>query len=205
VLAACGPTAQIVAGPDGYRLSLHCVECDQRKLAFHMRNRLPDRQVSKKIEAYGWTLGRKPVCPDHKQEKPTVNGTTHTPPIQAIADHAAEVTDKARRARREALSFLEDCFDAPKGCFKGGENDASIAKACDLSEAAVAKLREEFYGPLKTPPELAAFVTELDAMKKDIAVLRRDSATRLEAMETRIEAYRKRIEAFATARGWSLT
>jgi hypothetical protein len=76
-------------------------------------------------------------------------------PVAPAAAPSATASDKARAAKREVVAWLNESFDVEAGRYKDGQSDATISKETGLSEAQVKELREDLYGPLKEPKELA--------------------------------------------------
>lgn len=161
----------------------------------------PDHVVKRMLQA-GWTIGSKPVCPEHGRKEKVAgndkgNNDVNTPaPIEAPSMSAS---DKARAARREALEWLSESFDTATGTYKAGVSDASIANETGIAVKAVADLRAEFYGPLREPSEIAdlrAILVEIlakgDSLQAEIAALHRRNADVSE-----------RIASLARKNGWA--
>lgn len=210
VRAHIGPSARLGVSAKrdaGYTIYLHCTECHQEQPGFHSQRRLPPDQVAKRMKNAGWEIGpRRQVCPLHQNERKEPQVANDETPVihSAAAPLPHEPTDKAKRAKRETVLLLDEVFDVAKGCFKGGESDESVAKTVGLATEAVVKIREDMFGPLKTPPELAGFIEELNAMKVVVNDLNREQAGKIVAIEDKMDAMRKRIENFCKMRGWSL-
>lgn len=190
--------AAIHEGLDGMHVWLPCVNCGPMQ-AFHMRGKLPPDVIRNKLLDQGWSFNgnRKAVCPKHKparRERP-VSETVETP-VTSTEDKAA-ASDRAKRAKRDAIMLLDDVFDVAKGCYKPGENDESVGKVVGLSLQAVATIREEFYGPIKRPPELDALFAALENAQSRITQFRGETNRTLEAMVGEVTQLRARIEAVA--------
>jgi hypothetical protein len=174
------PGAACHSTPGLFVVTLPCSECRTPE-DYTMSRKLPPLVVAKHFKSRGWKIGRKAnghVCPNHSKEKTM---TKISPAIHsAAAPTPAEVSDKARAARREAMTWLGDEFDIAAGRYRGKESDATIAEAVGLSVEAVAKLREEFYGPLKVP-------SELEQLGKEIAALRESAEAEAKALRAQIE------------------
>jgi hypothetical protein len=115
--------------------------------------------IAKRMLSAGWTIGRKLVCPDC-QRKPKETKMVMT----LVPDPAGEEpkpTPAAGRARRLVYMALEDYYDEAAKQYKPGHSDASIADDCGVAAALVKTIREESYGPLAEPSEVAALRAEL--------------------------------------------
>lgn len=73
-------------------------------------------------------------------------------------------TPDARAQRREAHGLIELSFDIGKGCYKEGYSDERIANETGAALAWVKQRREEEFGPLKQPAEIAELHAEIEAI-----------------------------------------
>lgn len=185
-------------GTGGYNLTLPCSKCGP--ITVHLGVKLPPDQVAKRLKNRGWTLGKNCVCPDHEKEpampkSDLMNETSLAPSGTA----APPPTDKARVARRETIMLLEDVFDVSTGRYREGEDDASVGRVTGLAKEAVAKLREEFYGPLKVPTELETLRENISKLRKELemngSALIRETQTKLDAMIGTVDDMASRVEA----------
>lgn len=102
--------------------------------------RLPSDKIRSHLSNKGWLFkGNKATCPDcmaapKEQEKTTVSENASAP------KPGATTSDTARRAKREAMAWIDEAFDVEKGRYKGDVSDTTIAKETGLSEQAVAAL-----------------------------------------------------------------
>jgi hypothetical protein len=141
---------------------------------FYVNARMPPEAIAKKMMQKGWTVGSHLLCPKHSRKpKKAANDApqqheeeeimvTPTPP----APKPPAPTVAAREARRLAIAGLDEGYDITNERYKSGWSDKKIADECGIGEAAVAKLREELYGPLGEPAELVALRSELAALDK---------------------------------------
>lgn len=147
-------------------LSLYCDHCTKRMDALTMKSRGDPEQLAKRLNAIGWRLGRRLACPTHRNERKEHSMPNDTaPPVAYDIEQPALVlaaTEKAKRAKRECISILEDVFNVEKGCYSTGESDETVGRTVNLAPAAVAKIREEFFGPIKRPPELAELFAAIE-------------------------------------------
>lgn len=101
-------------------------------------------------------------------------------------DHDQEANEILRRAaapvavqpprqptpsiRRDILARVEATFDETRGVYLEGASDEAIAKERDIPRAWVSAIREEFFGPIRSCPEL-------DAIRADIATAKTDAVS----------------------------
>jgi hypothetical protein len=76
-----------------------------------------------------------------------------------------KVTPITGLALRKVFQLLEDNFDAEKGQYLQGYDDASIAKETGVSPNAVKEYRTAAFGKLKPPTELDKARQDLDALE----------------------------------------
>lgn len=129
---------------------------------------------------------------------------TAKPDLKVVpgSDQALSTSDAARRAKRETMEWISEAFDVSTGRYRGGVNDASIAKETGLAESAVAALREEFFGPLRLPSELEAARGELAAVRKSIADLEQEWSDKIGNLENRVKTVSSRIGELIRKNGW---
>jgi hypothetical protein len=111
-------------------------------------------------------------------------------------------SDEAKAARRLAHMLLEEQFDVEKGCFRNGYSDAKIAAESGAAVAFVSKRREEEFGPLKQPPEIAAAREELDAFEQKIAEIERSARAAVESLRSELGLHRGRLSELVKRNGW---
>lgn len=80
-----------------------------------------------------------------------------------------KVSDAARKAHRLVMQCLEDYYDEQSKRYRPGRSDKGIAEETGASEASVKKTREEYFGPLGEPEELAELRSMMDKFQKDIS------------------------------------
>lgn len=143
-----------------------CATCGANRVWRSERGGDPSISV-KRARQSGWRLGRI-TCPDcvAKAKEKKVNTKANVTPIKA--DTQIPSPD-ARQKRRDAHELIALAFDLANGIYKDGYSDARIAKETGLSEDWVARRREDEFGPLKEPDELAALRAELVGAAQTIA------------------------------------
>lgn len=174
---------------------------------FTITGALPPEVVAKKMLQAGWTVGRKLVCPLHtRKPKPkAANELEEIEVAQPATNNVAPVqtSEQVREARRMAHMMLEEQFDIPKGCFKGGYTDKRIADECGVSEQWVKQRREEEFGPLKTPPEIAQASEELARMEETATNLRAHCLAVCDDLDKNIAQHRQRLAGLVRANNWN--
>lgn len=149
--------------------------------------------VAKKLLNDGWTIGRRLMCPNtHKKRKErAMPENQNEAPIVTPTPSPA-----AGRARRLVYMALEEYYDEARKNYRPGRSDASIAKECGVSETLVRTIREESYGPLATPSELAAVLAQVEEFK-------RQAAAQYEAHKETALELEKKIDEIVRKNGWS--
>lgn len=213
-------------GVGGLIVDLPCRHCGLIEKVFHSANRMPPEKISRVLKTRGWTIGNranKHECPVHTsyhandQAKELPMPANDAPPPRTISPmRAAPIppppvpapavpTHDARAARREAWEWLNEGFDPEAGRFKPGINDATIAKETGLSEEAIAAIRDENFGPLKEPEEIAELRKELGELEADMQKAlgeMTEIANGVSRMGERIMAFNTRLSDLSRKNGW---
>lgn len=129
------------------------------------------------------------------QEEPEMNATVT--PIITVSP-----SDEARTARRLATMLIEEKFDVGGGFYRDGYTDKKVADETGVAEHFVTKRREEDFGPMKEPPEIARARNELDALTKRVKELETHCAKVVEGMVSDIAAHRQRLANLILKNGW---
>ena len=128
-----------------------------------------------KVIQMGWRADGKVTCPAciaAKRKKP--EGKVVPMKLVTPVATAGDVDlDQMKKHKRLVILALEDYFDEASRRYREGKTDKAIADELDLSDAFVAKVREEFYGAIAEPEDVAAFRAQLDAAKQLCADLER--------------------------------
>lgn len=197
---------------------------------YPLNTRLPPEQVAKKLMQKGWTVGSKLTCPKHskkskapasapQQENEDMSVVAPDPiphradpflpsaqAVQTPKQAATMTSDAARVAKRAVMQWLDEAFDVAKGTYNAGVSDETIAKETGLSAGKVKELREEFYGSLREPSELAACREEIAAIKRHaearIAEIEADAKAAIGALARDCDNAVARIESLAKLNGW---
>lgn len=97
----------------------------------------------------------------------------------------------------QALMFrlLTEHFDAESGTYTPGWSDAKVATDAHLSLDHVSALRDELFGPLKEPPELAKLAADIEALAGLIDEAVAPIKSELAQMRQRLADVRRRFPA----------
>lgn len=188
----------------GIELSIPCSH--GHEATEHYDKRLPMDKLRSHLTNKGWTFrGKKAACPAcNQKEKPVERVTSiDVPSAKPLKEQLQPVaTSLARKARREAMQWLSEAFDPDKGKYSAGVSDATIAKETTLSEQAVAALRDEFFGPIKEPVEIALWRGEVASIRNDVDKMKNEAADACTAILTRLAALDKLITSTIQKNGW---
>jgi hypothetical protein len=156
--------------------------------------------AAKRLLRAGWTIGKHLTCPEHTRKKrapepkiiikeelmpDVLPAAVDLPPPTVTAK--APPSDRARAAQREALNWLTESFNVEKGTYAKDVSDLTIAKETGLATAVVAKLREDFYGPLKAPGEIEEFRNALKNLRDDISAQGETLRQAVRTLELRLD------------------
>lgn len=155
-----------------FTASVTCDECAET--AEWRMSRMPPPDILKKhFVVRGWELRKKPRCPEcvKKREKKMTKAPNLTP-VPSTPD-GVSASEAAKRARRMVYMALEDYYDEGRRAYKAGYSDKKISEETGASEAIVAQIRQQDFGPLGPPDEFTeiyASVAELKARLDKLAV-----------------------------------
>lgn len=111
-------------------------------------------------------------------------------------------TDAARKAKRDASTWIDEAFDIDTGRYRAGVSDKSIGEEVGLSEDAVAAIREDFFGPLKEPEEVAQWRSEIKAIRKQCDDMQSEAADTCTKIINRLDKLSRQIENTIQRNGW---
>lgn len=144
-----------------------------------------------------FALAKSEPAPKPEQPEGEVMSATVTPITDAPKPSAPTIA-----ARRAAVEWLVEAFDADKGLYKAGVSDATIAKETGLAEAAVAEIRELNFGSLKEPSEIEFARAELNRLEQRIAEFEQSAAATVEQWRNDVAVHRQRLGALIAKNGW---
>lgn len=145
----CQPVELLTKGGVEFARAL-CSQCGAHT-EWAFPTRMPPEGIKRHFIQTGWLLRNRVTCPDcttnKKEKKPMA-----TPP-QKNTEIAPSFDAKA--ARRDAHDLIAISFDIQSGQYRDDYSDDRIAKETGLSVEWVKQRREDEFGPLKEPCELA--------------------------------------------------
>lgn len=201
----------VSVGPHGLSVFIPCKGPCGRAITFKTPKVMSPEGLRRKLETEGWRLARPRHCPNcnavkpQTKEKPVTDKSTlmATAAPRAVAT-VPTPTDAARAMRRAVIQWLEEAYDVGKSVYRAGVTDESIAKETGAALALVKQLREENYGPLSIPPEIAELAADLEALRRDTREEqgRHDSA--MSALNGRAVTLDDKIKRLASKNGWQL-
>jgi hypothetical protein len=215
----------VSVGPHGASVLVPCHGVCGQTHTIELAKATPPQGVRRKLEVAGWRIGRRRLCPNcnkpaeyevgygrppkHTQFQPGQSGNPAGRPRTKETPVPKETpppipTEAARAMRRSVIQWLEEAYDVPTSAYRAGVTDASIAKETGAPEALVGQLREENYGPLAEPSELAEVRAELAAIKREAADARQALDMKLSALNGRQTAAEQKLARVAKANGWPL-
>lgn len=165
--------------------------------------------VAKRMLAKGWTMGHRLICPKHSRKKKGEARPAADEIAEGITEHeeekvemakepaaAAAASDAAKEAKRLTFLALGDAYDTTAKRYKKDWNDKRVSDESGLAEAAVITLREEFFGPLGEPSELAE-------IRDAIAELNSQEAASRAHFDQQMKTLTGRFERLCTKHGWT--
>lgn len=185
--------------PKGYGIDISLPCSGGHDAPAHFEKRMPIDRLKALLTSKGWRFhGKLPTCPDcNKKEKPmsvTSIDVPAAPPKAATVD--------ARKAKREVMTWLDQSFNVEKGRYDDGVNDAFIAKETGMSEQAVGTLREEFYGPLREPVEVANFRKRIADVEQAVANIETQASDTFAAIKEQVGKLASELAAIVKRNGW---
>ena len=97
----------------------------------------------------------------------------HGNAVERLQKNHEKTTEEARKAKLEAIEYLQEAFNSETGMFKEGYSDQIISETVGLSHQVIITIREEYFGELKARSgldilrdEVAAFAAEMNEKVK---------------------------------------
>lgn len=150
--------------------------------------RLPSDKLRSHLSKKNWLFkGNRATCPKHREKDVTEKPAS---------------SDTARRAKREAMAWLDESFDVEKGRYKEGISDTTIAKETSLSEHAVATLREDFFGALKEPAEFAEWRRKIAELQERAEAMQTEAGKVCAALLAELRQLSEKIDKAIQRNGW---
>lgn len=118
-------------------------------------------------------------------------------------DEGVQLPSPAARAMRlKVIEELREAYDIGAERYREGFDDAAIAILASCPEALVAKIREEFYGPMSPPipPEIEEIVESMGRLGKSIDELAKQIAEK----QVQHDRLNDRLEKLMAKHGWAI-
>ena len=127
-----------------------------------------------KVIHMGWRADGKVTCPSciaAKRNKPA-RKVVPMKAVAAIPTTAPVDLDQGKKHKRLTILALEDYYDEAARRYREGRSDKTVADELDLAEGFVAKVREEFYGAMAEPDDIATFRFQIDSLQTSLDELK---------------------------------
>ena len=172
-----------------HTVTIH-IRCHDGNFVEHTFNQhLAPERMRRVLTQNGWRIIKKKWHPpEEAKDKPVTR-----PPAP---------TDAARKAKREASTWIDEAFDIDTGRYRGGVSDKSIGEEVGLAEEAVAQIREDFFGPLKEPEEIAQWRAEVSSIREECNAMKAEAAETCTTILGRLDELAKQIERTVQNNGW---
>lgn len=156
----------IKAQPGGAVIAtLTCSRCDESH-SIRFRQLCNGGDMDKKFAQHGWAVDPA-KCPTHNRRNHQPRKEISMP--DAAAPTFAAPTPAAIAAQGKMVALLQLHFDPDTGTYGGGYSDAKIAEECRLCVDLVAGVREQAFGKLKVPGEVAQLTADIEALDQLLA------------------------------------
>lgn len=145
----------------GVMATLACSRCSAT-LSISFRNLCNADDMDRKFIAQGWAVD--PArCPAHNRRNHQPRKETKT--VSTDAPTFATPTPGAIAAQAKMFGLLQLHFDTESGTYGGGYSDRKVADECHLSVDLVTGVREQAFGKLRVPSEVAALKADIEALE----------------------------------------
>lgn len=159
-------------GDQGYRPFVHvkCRSCgseDRMNVSAGVGRILPDKEITKKLEAKGWEIASNgaDICPaclkQQKEQRKTIAMNKNVIAMQPAAA-ANSVRAPSRDDQRIIFEKLGEVYYNEATGYTQGWSDQKVATDLGVPRKWVEDIREQFFGPIGTNPEMSAFVKEYE-------------------------------------------
>lgn len=195
-------------GPRQSAAEIICGQCGEKDHVVNSSNQrhLPPVMVSRKFQQAGWIVGggpnadRCPACAAKMSTKPKLKLVPKEPIMATPAVITTSTTDQKRRINAK----LFEVYEGPEHGYASGWGDQKVADDLKVPRAAVAEIREQFFGPAKDSPDVRAFLERAEVVFAEAASIERRVADLVKEASTLKEAVgslRKDQEAIRKAVG----
>jgi len=179
-------------------------ECGSTLDVIYPSGRLPPVAIRQKLQRKGWRIQRRtcqcPACwgkvPANSNEEPEAMVSTTVAQDTAIREMnerkaveevplpSERQTPNARKVHRAVMGWLEEAYEEEHKRYKRGFSDISIAEETGAAPQYVAKVREDYFGALGTPPEIEKLTAALDAASRELSELRVATLGKIDKVRT---------------------
>lgn len=161
---------------------------------------MPEDGISKILNRHGWEIDNR--C--RRARCPACAGN-----VQRSEDETMEQSPDALRKQRQMYNLIDEHFDAKRGAYAPGWDDARISKETGLSVPSVTRAREAVAGPIRVDPVIEEAMNslgrarkeledEIAAVKELIASAEKSAGEKLDAIGTKLaQAQAQRLRAVA--------
>ncbi len=185
---------QILSIPDAGQTRrvarIQCVRCDAHEDWTIAGTHNPER-TCKAFRAAGWecdwshpTRRTCPACLERRAAQRAGDSPGQKVVTLQPKQQGASMADPTQDQRLKIRALLDANFDDAKGFYLGGYSDQRIGAEVNVPWAAVQKIREAAYGPIKGDPEIESIKTAIAAMERDLGALR----SKVEVVEKRFRS-----------------
>lgn len=169
-----------------------CTACSAIENISHSSN-APPEQVKQSFERKGWKVKRRNwTCPSCQQRKkqpiPTTKGE------ELVTTNTASLRTPTPEERARIRHMLDGHFDDTKGMFLDGYSDKRIGEELNLPWKMVEMVREAAYGPIRIPPEHAALLAEIDALRSQVAEVRKQAQAAVDHLTVQLSQLQAKAE-----------
>lgn len=137
----------------GIEATLTCGKCEATE-TIRFRQLAGSAEMDRKFILKGWAVDPA-KCPEHNRR--------HHPRKDPLTV-ASSPSPSAIAAQAKMFGLLQNHFDVENGCYGSGYSDAKIAAETGLAIDLVKAIREQAFGPLREPPEIAQLATDIEAL-----------------------------------------
>lgn len=178
-------------------LTLH-VPCEKggHVVDVPVRSGLPPDVIAKQMLNKGWSFGSRLSCPECGRRRAKSNPDSKK--IAMSTTDKPQASDAARKAKRLVYQALEDAYDDVAKRYRNGWSDDRVAKETGAAPAFVKQIREQDFGPLGEPVELASLRHEVDALRAEASASNAD-------LIRRVDALAQKLTNICRQNGWPIT
>lgn len=179
----------------GFVIDLQC--CEGHTVTENIgAQKMPPEAVNRRLCNKGWKTGKRLSCPEHAHQR-------KEKPVQ-------EPTKDAKKVHRAVMEALMIAYDEDKKAYSSGYTDQKIADETGAAVEYVRKTRDDYFGPLAEPGELAAIRKELSELFKEagdfatsVVQMHNEKQREMDSLTTAIKGLETRLNTIAVRNGWA--